>query len=259
MNLGIKFSGIKTNKLSLETAFIMVVGTGLIATTLLYLLRVPIKSVIPISNTYYVFTAMSVMLLAQILIVLISWSKEGILGNRKKLKEKYPYLKFSWRNRSLLGWLFAFGVATITFIITFDIIEPTIGVWFRTIVTPPNWHPMQPNMPLDVNIDGLFIIIMGFVLLLNVISEDIFFRCFLLQKVSWLGKWDWVFVGLLFGAYHLLFQPWQLPGILPAALMMTWWTKYLKSVWPALVGHLLVNGFQIIGFIIAAGSRTNIT
>ena len=103
----------------------------------------------------------------------------------------------------------------------------------------------------SVDIKGLFVAVLGVVLLLNVISEDIFFRCFLLQKVAWLGKWDWVFVGLLFGLYHLFFQAWQVPGILPAALMMTWLTKYVKSVWPALVGHLVTNGLQVLGFIIA--------
>ena len=230
----------------------MVVGTGLMTTLFLYFLREPIMSAIFIPNTYYVFATSFIMYLVQILIVVNSWVQEGLLGNWKKLREEYPYLKFSWRDQSLIRWLLALGVATITFTITFDLIEPTIGVWFRSIVIPPDWHPIQPNMPLDVNVNGVFITILGLVLWLNVISEDIFFRCFLLQKVAWLGKWDWVLVGLLFGLYHLFFQPWQIPGILPAALMMTWFTKYLKSVWPALIGHLLVNSFQVIGFIIAA-------
>ena len=253
MNLSVKTKEVEPTKLPLGTILLMVLGTGLISTILLYLLRTPIRSVIPIPNTYYVFCTSLLMFLAQILIVVTFWAREGLLNNWEKLKEQYPYLKFSRKDQSLLKWVLALSVATLTFIVTFDLIEPTLGVWFRTVVIPPAWHPFQADLPLDVSINGVFVVLMGLILLLNVLAEDIFFRCFLLEKVSWLGKWDWVFIGLLFGLYHLLFQPWQIPGILPSALMMTWFTKYLKSVWPALIGHLLVNGIQIIGLIMALG------
>lgn len=152
------------NKLSLRTVLLMVIGTGLIQTILLYMMRDFITSLISIPNTYYVFIALLTMFLAQIFIVAIAWSREGLLGNWNKLKERYPYLKFSLKNQSLTRWLIALAVATITFIIAMDLIEPTVGVWFRTIVIPPNWHPIQPNMPMDIKINGLFVVIMGLVI-----------------------------------------------------------------------------------------------
>jgi uncharacterized protein len=100
---------------------------------------------------------------------------------------------------------------------------------------------MQEISP-GYNIQGnsLILLLMAVTLLLNIITEELYFRAWLLPKMERYGKLSWVFNAFLFALYHT-FQIWLLPIILAASLVFAYIFYFSKSIWPSLVFHLIMN------------------
>jgi membrane protease YdiL (CAAX protease family) len=106
---------------------------------------------------------------------------------------------------------------------------------------------LSPGFPLK----GQFILIplMAITILLNILAEELYFRAWLLPKMSKYGKISWVINGTLFALYHS-YQFWLLPTILVASLLMAFVIYKSKSIWPALVAHFVGNFlFTILGIL----------
>ena len=107
---------------------------------------------------------------------------------------------------------------------------------------------LSPGLPLK----GQFVLIplMAITLLLNIMAEEFYFRAWILPKLSRYGSISWVITGVLFALYHS-FQLWLLPTILVGSLIFAFVIYKSKSIWPALVGHLVGNFlFTILGVLI---------
>lgn len=106
---------------------------------------------------------------------------------------------------------------------------------------------LSPGFPLK----GQFILLplIAITLLLNILAEELYFRAWLLPKMSKYGNISWVINGTLFALYHS-YQFWLLPTILVASLLMAFVIYKSKSIWPALAAHLVGNFlFTILGIL----------
>ncbi|MFC2169853.1 lysostaphin resistance A-like protein, partial [Acidobacteriota bacterium] len=107
-------------------------------------------------------------------------------------------------------------------------------------INPADADPsvISPGLPLK----GQFVMIplMAIALLLNIMAEELYFRAWILPKLSKYGNIGWVINAVLFALYHS-FQLWLLPVILVGSLIWAFIIYKSKSIWPALVGHLVGN------------------
>jgi len=80
----------------------------------------------------------------------------------------------------------------------------------------------------------------GITLLLNILTEELYFRAWLLPKLARYGNVGWVMNGVLFALYHT-FQIWLLPTILVTSLLFAFIFYRSKSIWPILAAHFVGN------------------
>ncbi len=97
---------------------------------------------------------------------------------------------------------------------------------------------ISPGLPLSGQY-GLLPLI-GAALFLNILSEELYFRAWMLPKLSRFGGWSWVLNGVLFALYHT-FQLWLLPVLLLASLLFAFICYKSKTIWVAFVAHLVGN------------------
>ena len=86
-----------------------------------------------------------------------------------------------------------------------------------------------------------FLVFVVVVLLLNVFVEEVYFRAWMLPKLSGIaGGRAWVLNGFLFAFYHS-FQLWLLVPILVASLFSAFVFQKSRSIYPTLIIHLIAN------------------
>lgn len=81
---------------------------------------------------------------------------------------------------------------------------------------------------------------LALMIILNIATEELYFRGWILPKLERFGRISWILNGLFFALYHT-FQLWLLPTILLASLGFAFITKRSQSILPALIAHLVVN------------------
>jgi membrane protease YdiL (CAAX protease family) len=115
------------------------------------------------------------------------------------------------------------------------------------VVSPETAASLAPGVVLKGNYGLLGL--QAVTLILNISAEELYFRAWMLPKLSRLGRASWPINGLLFAAYHL-FQIWLFPQILIASLGMALVVRMTRSVWPSIAGHLVGNFLLgILGFL----------
>ena len=85
------------------------------------------------------------------------------------------------------------------------------------------------------------------------IVEELYFRGYLLPRISYLGKWAPVISSVLFSVYHF-FTPWQNPVRLMALLPMTYIIVWNKNIYWGMIVHASINTFAMIMFLVSVGS-----
>lgn len=97
---------------------------------------------------------------------------------------------------------------------------------------------LSPGYPLR----GSYVVLplMALTLVLNILAEELYFRAWMLPKLSRFGAWSWVVNGSLFALYHS-FQIWLLPVLWVASLFFAFVVYRSKSLWPSLAAHLIGN------------------
>ena len=104
---------------------------------------------------------------------------------------------------------------------------------------------VSPGLPMQGSY-GL-LPLFGITLLLNILTEELYFRAWMLPKLSRYGTWGWVMNGIFFALYHT-FQIWLLPTLLVASLFFAFIFYKSRSIWPPLTAHLIGNFLlQILG------------
>ncbi len=97
---------------------------------------------------------------------------------------------------------------------------------------------LSPGMPLRGCYELLPLL--GTTLLLNIVTEELYFRAWMLPKLSRYGTWGWLMNGVLFALYHT-FQIWLLPVLLAGSLVFAFVFYRSKSLWPPFAAHLVGN------------------
>ncbi len=114
-------------------------------------------------------------------------------------------------------------------------------------IDPMNAGPetLSPGLALE---GAVFILpLFALALLLNILAEELYFRAWLLPKMSRYGHLAWLTNGLLFALYHT-FQLWLFPVILVGSLIWAYVIYSSKSIYPALAGHFVGNFiFSLLG------------
>jgi membrane protease YdiL (CAAX protease family) len=85
----------------------------------------------------------------------------------------------------------------------------------------------------------------------NIAGEELWWRGYLLprQELAF-GKSAWLLHGLLWTAFHA-FKWWDMLGLLPVCLAISFSAQRLKNNWPALIAHALFNGLSLLVVIAA--------
>jgi membrane protease YdiL (CAAX protease family) len=155
---------------------------------------------------------------------------------------------------SLKEWGIYLGIAVIGLLVISGIQATIPGILEAIGFTIPKYMPffLNPsinaaNTPMAVLSPGLplqgeygVLALIGIALLLNILTEELYFRAWMLPKLTRYGPWSWVLNGVLFALYHT-FQIWLLPVLLVASLLFAFICYKSKSIWPPLVAHLIGN------------------
>lgn len=159
---------------------------------------------------------------------------------------------------TLKEWLI-YGAMLVGAFVLILFIQPVTALFMGIVdgiplLTRPDYMPFM----LDPRIDpmaadpatlspGLTIIgnyglipLMLITLFLNILTEELYFRAWMLPKLAKYGNLGWILNGILFALYHT-FQLWLLPTLLVASLTFAFIFYRSKSAWPVFAGHFIVN------------------
>ena len=159
-------------------------------------------------------------------------------------------------------WGIAIGLLVLTFVLVMGVqgVVPSFMDAFG--LTVPDYMPFFLNPEINPATADAAILSPGFALqgqysvlilfalalFLNILTEELYFRAWMLPKLSRYGSWGWVINGILFAFYHT-FQIWQLPIILVASLSFAFVFNKTKSIWPIFAIHLLINTMSLLSIL----------
>jgi membrane protease YdiL (CAAX protease family) len=85
------------------------------------------------------------------------------------------------------------------------------------------------------------------------IVEELYFRGYLLPRISYMGKWAPAVSSVLFSVYHF-FTPWQNPVRLMALVPMTYIVAWNKNIYWGMIVHASINTLAMIMFLVSIGT-----
>jgi membrane protease YdiL (CAAX protease family) len=100
------------------------------------------------------------------------------------------------------------------------------------------------------NWDAVLLYLVAF--FFNIAGEELWWRGYLLprQELAF-GRSAWLLHGLLWTVFHA-FKWWDMIGLLPVCLAISFSAQRLKNNWPALIAHALFNGLSLLAVIAGA-------
>ena len=99
----------------------------------------------------------------------------------------------------------------------------------------PSWH-----FQLNDGFRRLPLAVGAFAITANLVCEELWFRGYLQDKLSFLGKAGWVVAGLLFTLYHVFEAPIVYPGFLAGLALAGLWALR-RDLWSCILLHALLN------------------
>ena len=198
----------------------------------------------------------SIMLLGFVLIAIIFLNKEA-----KELNISFKE-RACLRSLSLKQWSVYVGILFLGMVVTIIISKTSILFTHIPGLSVPDYFPFFLNPAIDPMNTEPSLLTPGFVLkgaiwmipfialtlFLNILTEELYFRAWLLPKLSKYGNMSWVINGGLFALYHS-FQLWLLPQILPISLFIAYVVYKSRSIWPAFAFHMLANILTVLGMV----------
>jgi membrane protease YdiL (CAAX protease family) len=202
-------------------------------------------------------TVASVMLLGFVLVAVFLMHREA-KGLNISLAARMGMKKLT-----LKQWGLYIGIAVVALVFSIlaqSLVIPLMNVFHFTIPAympfflNPGIDPMtadlsvvSPGLPLSGNY-GLLLLV-GITLFLNILTEELYFRAWMMPKLSRYGAWGWIMNGIFFALYHT-FQIWLLPTLLVTSLFFAFIFYHSKSIWPCFAAHLVGNLFlSILGIL----------
>lgn len=198
----------------------------------------------------------SIMLLGFVLVAIIFLKKEA-----KELNISFKE-RACLRSLSFKQWSVYIGIIFLGMVVTIILSKTSILFTHIPGLSVPDYFPFFLNPAIDPMNTESSLLTPGFVLkgaiwmipfialtlFLNILTEELYFRAWLLPKLSKYGNMSWVINGGLFALYHS-FQLWLLPQILPISLFIAYVVYKSRSIWPAFAFHMLVNTLTVLGMV----------
>ena len=163
--------------------------------------------------------------------------------------------------RQLSGreWMLYLGMAVaglVLVMVTQKLVAPFINLLNLTI---PDYMPFFLNPTIDpmtadpevlspgLPLKGAYHLLplMAVTLVLNILTEELYFRAWILPKLSKYGHWGWIANGTFFALYHT-FQLWLLPLLLVASLVFAYIFYRSRSIWPIFATHFIFNFLVVL-------------
>jgi membrane protease YdiL (CAAX protease family) len=170
------------------------------------------------------------------------------------IRERMCFKKLSGKE-----WGIAIGLLVLAFVLAMSV-QGVVPVFMDALgLSAPEYMPffLNPEInpaeadPADLSpgfaLQGQYsvLILFALALFLNILTEELYFRAWMLPKLSKYGSWGWVINGVLFAFYHS-FQIWLLPLILVSSLSFAFIFYKTKSIWPIFATHLLLNTLNLL-------------
>jgi membrane protease YdiL (CAAX protease family) len=158
------------------------------------------------------------------------------------------------RKVGLKPWLFYIGLMILCIFLSIPASKLSVYIINSIHFKIPQYMPFFLNPAIDSMKTDISVLSPGFnlshqywmipimavVLLFNILAEELYFRAWMIPKLSRFGNGAWILNGVLFALYHT-FQLWLLPVILIASLIFAFIFYKSKSIWPSFIGHLVIN------------------
>jgi membrane protease YdiL (CAAX protease family) len=175
----------------------------------------------------------------------LTWKAFGV-------RFRYPRLRF----RDVLWGLGLFVIASLAYGMVSVIGNLLIG---QGIIPVPQGLPgvMDPRVARSLamydqmaggtirgnwGIAALYFVMLFF----NIAGEELWWRGYLLPRQELThGRWAWLVQGLLWTMFHV-FKWWDVIGLLPVCLIITFSAQRMRNNWPAFIAHYLVNGMGFV-------------
>ena len=160
------------------------------------------------------------------------------INDRFTLKNVIFYTeRLSWK-QYLLWTLFGIFLCTVVYIPMYP-----VGLYLRDSVFSwlPEWY-FNPaygtsDLGLLANIFLLAVLVDGLII---PIVEELYFRGYLLPRMSYLGNWAPVINGAFFGLYHF-WQPHNLMAIVAVGIALSYVVWKTKNVYIGIIVHCTLN------------------
>ena len=139
-------------------------------------------------------------------------------------------------------------------LVIFFTLGPAINSFFleRFFYWVPEWFMISSGSPNDYS-QSTLLLLWGFYFIANipgVFVEELYFRGYLLPRISRLGLWAPFMNAVLFSLYHF-FTPWEnITRILASipCIYLVWWKK---NIYLSIILHLSVNTFGMFMVLLA--------
>jgi len=157
-------------------------------------------------------------------------SLEGIVVNRKPLPKKDFFL--------LVPFLLIWSAMVFTLLKNFDQAMLTtffywLPEWFQIGQITPNDY----SQPVLTTTFILFLLLNGFA---GPITEELYFRGYLLPRMEYLKGWAPLVNVLLFSVYHF-FSPWQFFTRILAFYPLAYVVRWKNNIYLSMLAHCLLN------------------
>jgi uncharacterized protein len=217
--------------------------------TLFYILFVPPLLAIGINNLI-TLNLLALLVLAPIELGILYWA--GLLKNGKwslqevvLYREKLPAWQWIGLSLATLVWI---GLVSKLLTPFFDpLLQHTLFGWV------PAWFPLDTHfaaMPRQALIITLAISLVC-TSWIGPVVEEMYFRGFLLPRLSRYHMWAPVLNAVLFTLYHF-FTPWALVERILMVIPMAWLVQKKRSIYITITAHLLLNTLAILPALIGA-------
>jgi uncharacterized protein len=220
---------------------------GLLAVVVFILLARPVEALGYPSIMPWLITALCVIIPFELGYLLYEGQKRnGHLSLRGVILYRQPL-----QVQQIILWTVLTFVAVL---VLFVLSGPTTN-YFETKVFAwvPDWFMIDTGVEgggfsksalLIVNLASIFVFVIGIP-----IVEEMYFRGYLLPRLSYLGAWAILFNSVLFALYHF-YTPWLFVSRMLMMLPIAYVAYRKQSIIPGIVVHMIANSIDVImGFL----------
>ena len=234
--------------MSLFQSIIFMFAIALIGMLAFYGLR-PILENVGLDQYSAYFYSLSAVFLVMIVWTVVAYIREG---NERSLKEFSRRMGIDQFRPGLLVWSIAVGLLMLLSTAFFSPITARLAT--AGLVPIPDRLPDYINPTAlqslasirDQLASNQAFLLIPIVLLLNVFSEELFWRGLIFPRQELVhGSHTFLVHGLIWAFTHL-FQYWLLPPIIVGAVVLSFARQKTKNTWVGIIAHFINNSLPIL-------------